>query len=68
MTQEKGTLCKTKAGKGFKFVVDGKWFYTSAKELYMLLSNKAKACQFRTIEEKAAPVEVQSELLCTMEV
>jgi len=44
------TFCKTKAGKGFKIVVDGQWFYTSLYELYKVLNNKAIACQFRTIE------------------
>ena len=44
------TFCKTKAGKGFKIVVDGEWFYTSLYELYKVLQDKASACQFRTIE------------------
>lgn len=46
------TFCRTKAGKGFKIVVDGEWFYTSLVELYKVLQNKANACQFRAIEAK----------------
>ena len=44
------TFCRTKAGKGFKIVVDGEWFYTSLHELYKVLQDKTNACQFRTIE------------------
>ena len=44
------TFCKTKAGKGFKIVVDGQWFYTSLFELYKVLQDKAQACRFRSIE------------------
>ena len=47
---EQITFCKTKAGKGFKIVVDGEWFYTSLHELYKVLQDKTNACQFRTIE------------------
>ena len=46
------TLCKTKAGKGFKVVVDGVWFYTSIRELYKVLRDEALACKFRVIEER----------------
>ena len=43
-------LCPTKAGKGFKIVVEGVWFYTSKNQLYQIF--KGKGCSFRTIEEK----------------
>ena len=45
------TMLKTKAGKGLKIVIDGKWYYTSIGEMMKMLSNKAHACKFRTIEE-----------------
>ena len=46
-------LCKTKAGKGMKICVNGTWFYSSLTEVSKLFTNKAKACTFRTIAQKA---------------
>jgi len=46
------TLCKTKAGKGFKIVIDEVWYYTSKHELFRLLNDSARACTFRTIEDE----------------
>ena len=55
------TLCKTKAGKGFKIVIDEVWYYTSKSELFRLLNDSARACTFRTIvdeeEENGRPEE-----------
>ena len=45
------TLCPTKAGNGYKVVVDGVWFYTSIKELHKMLKGEAHAVKFRTIDE-----------------
>lgn len=45
------TLCPTKAGKGYKVVVDGTWFYTSAIELAKMLRGEAQAVKFRTVDE-----------------
>ena len=44
------TMCPTKAGKGFKLVVEGVWFYTSTKELSAMIGGKASACRFRPRE------------------
>lgn len=44
-------LMKTKAGKGFKLVVDDKWVYTSKAEFFKMLNDHANACLFRPIEE-----------------
>jgi len=44
-------FCKTKAGRGFKIVIDGKWFYTSKAELFNVLTNKTTGCRFRSISE-----------------
>jgi hypothetical protein len=44
-------LCRTKAGKGLKVVVDGIWYYTSLGEFFKMMNDKAKACTFRTIED-----------------
>ena len=48
------TFCATKAGKGFKIVVNGKWLYTSKTELYKVLQKKAVACLFRDIINKGS--------------
>lgn len=44
-------LCKTKAGKGFKVVVDDEWFYTSKYEMYRLMNDEVSACNFRKIDD-----------------
>ena len=46
---ETATLCPTKAGRGFKVVVDGKWFYTSKQDVLDMVNGEAKACTFSTI-------------------
>lgn len=51
-------LMKTKAGKGFKLVVNGEWFYTSLGEVYKMLGNKANAANFRGMNE--IPTEAQT--------
>ena len=45
-------MCKTKAGKGFKVVVDGQWFYTSNMEFFGMINGDLNACQFRSIDNK----------------
>lgn len=45
------TMCPTKAGRGYKVVVDGTWFYTSTQELSRMLRGESNACKFRTIDE-----------------
>jgi len=44
-------LCKTKAGKGFKIVVDKEWYYTSNSEMGRMLNGLSRACNFRQIED-----------------
>ena len=44
------TLCKTKAGNGFKIVIDGKWFYVNQKYLLEVVEDKRKSCVFNTIK------------------
>lgn len=46
------TLCPTKAGNGYRVVVDGTWFYTSKASLQDVVSGKAKACTFSTIKDE----------------
>jgi hypothetical protein len=48
------TMCKTKAGKGLKIVVDGTWYYTSWGEFNAMLRNDANGCTFRTIDDTTA--------------
>ena len=45
------TMCPTKAGNGYKVVVNGEWFYTSKKELLKMVREEAHAAKFRTIDE-----------------
>ena len=55
--KDTATLCPTKAGNGFKVVVNGTWFYTSKTSLLEMINGKAKACTFSTI--KGAEVAAQ---------
>ena len=50
--KDTATLCATKAGRGFKVVVDGVWFYTSKVSLLDLVNGKSKACTFSTIKDE----------------
>jgi len=52
-SQVQAVFCKTKAGKGFKIVINGKWFYTSKAELFNVLNNKTTGCRFRSIPNNA---------------
>ena len=45
-------LCKTKAGKGFKIVVDDQWFYTYKFEIYRLLKDEVTVYDFRIIKKR----------------
>jgi hypothetical protein len=46
------TLCPTKAGNGYKVVVNGVWFYASKQQVMDLVSGKQKACTFHTIKDE----------------
>ena len=43
-------LCKTKAGKGYKIVINGVWYLTSLKEFYEFIANESNSCKFRAIK------------------
>lgn len=49
------TLCATKAGNGYKVVVNGVWFYASKRQLLELVQGRQKACTFRTIGDDLQP-------------
>ena len=51
-------LCRTKAGKGFKIVVDGTWYYSSIGEVFRMIKGGANAATFRTIEDDPLPPDV----------
>ena len=51
------TLCRTKAGNGFKVVFNGVWFYASKQRVLDLIQGRRKACSFHTIRDDL--VEVQ---------
>ena len=44
------TLCMTKAGKGYKLIAGGKWFYTSIPEMVKMLGGKSNAVTFRSLK------------------
>lgn len=45
-------FCRTKAGNGFKVLVDDKWLFTSEKNLLNVLFGKASSCYFDEIEDR----------------
>jgi hypothetical protein len=49
---ETATLVPTKAGKGYKIVHNGLWFYTSKAALVDMVQGKTKACTFHTIKDE----------------
>jgi hypothetical protein len=48
---ETATMCPTKAGNGFKVVVNGVWFYASKRQVLELVHGRQKACTFHTIKD-----------------
>ena len=48
---ETATLCRTKAGNGFKVVVNGVWFYASKHQVLELIHGVRTACTFHTIRD-----------------
>ena len=51
--KDTATLCPTKAGNGYKVVVDGVWFYTSKASLRDMVNGKSRACTFSTMKDRA---------------
>ena len=51
MIVEAVTLCETKAGKGFKIVVNGKWLYVAKRKLFDLIDGRSKACTFTSMPD-----------------
>ena len=37
---------KTKAGNGYKLVVDGNWFFVSGQSMLDMIENKRNSCRF----------------------
>ena len=54
---ETATLVPTKAGRGYKVVHNGLWFYTSKAALLDMVQGKAKACTFHTIKDEQVAVQ-----------
>ena len=48
----KATLCKTKAGNGYKLVLDGVWIYASKEQVEKFMEGNSKSCQFAEIKEE----------------
>ena len=55
--KDTATLVPTKAGRGYKVVVAGVWFYTSKTSLLDMVNGKAKACTFSTIKDDETPAQ-----------
>jgi hypothetical protein len=49
---EIATMCATKAGNGFKVVVNGVWYYASKKHVLDLTHGHIKSCVFSTIKDE----------------
>ena len=49
--EQTATLCPTKAGNGYKVVVNGVWFYASKQQVLDLIKGKQKAATFHTITD-----------------
>ncbi len=45
-------LMKTKAGNGFKVLVDGQWVYTNAREMQRFLDGEISVVTFRTLQSQ----------------
>lgn len=50
-------LCKTKAGKGLKIIVNDTWYYCSLYQFWMMMKGKSNGCHFQTIEDDEEPVQ-----------
>lgn len=46
------TLLPTKAGRGFKVIHDGQWFYARKDDVLNVVNRKQTACTFSEIKEK----------------
>jgi hypothetical protein len=51
-SDEIATMCATKAGNGFKVVVNGVWYYASKKNVLDLTQGRIKSCVFSTIKDE----------------
>ena len=49
--EETATLCPTKAGHGYKIVVNGVWYYASRRQVLELVNGQQRACSFHTITD-----------------
>jgi hypothetical protein len=49
---ETATMCATKAGNGFKVVVNGVWFYASKRQVLEMIEGRVRACTFHTIKDE----------------
>ena len=47
----KVTFCKTKAGNGFKIIVNDKWLYASKEKLLAVIDGDDTSCQFSEMQD-----------------
>ena len=53
------TFCKTKAGNGFKIVVDNVWLYASKKTLLGVIDDECTSCQFSTMDDSSDEDDIE---------
>ena len=49
---ETATMCPTKAGNGYKVVVNGVWYYASKAQVLEMVNGQSRACAFHTIKDE----------------
>jgi hypothetical protein len=52
--EEKATLLPTKAGRGFKIAIDGRFFYAGKQNVLDMVNGKRKSATFSTITDEIA--------------
>ena len=56
------TFCKTKAGNGFKIIVDNKWLYASKEKLLAVINGEARSCRFGEMDNSSEQDETEHNL------
>ena len=50
--EQTATLCPTKAGNGYKVVVNGVWYYASKQQVMDVVEGRQRAATFHTIKDE----------------
>jgi hypothetical protein len=49
--EDSATMCPTKAGFGFKVVVNGIWFYAAKRKVLEMVNGQRRVCTFTRISD-----------------